>query len=233
MRVSPGNEKGREGGKMILSRGRGYVFVHIPKTGGTALALALEGRAMKDDILLGDTPKALKRRHRVRGVQSRGRLWKHSTLADIDGLVSGEDLEGLFAFTLVRNPWDRMVSYYHWLRVQQFPHIAVAKAKRMSFQDFATDRGILASMRAAPASHYMTRADGVEHCAAYIRLEHLAQDAAPLWDHLGFRLDLGVENASDRTRDYRGYYSESSAAAVGAAMAADVARFSYGFDPGG
>ena len=47
---------------MILSLGRKYVFVHIPKTGGTSLALALEGRAMKDDIMLGDTPKARKRR---------------------------------------------------------------------------------------------------------------------------------------------------------------------------
>ena len=44
---------------MILSRGRKYIFIHIPKTGGTSLALALEARAMKDDIMLGDTPKAL------------------------------------------------------------------------------------------------------------------------------------------------------------------------------
>lgn len=233
MRASPGNEKGRKGGNVILSRGRAYVFVHIPKTGGTAMALALEGRAMKDDILLGDTPKARRRRHRVKGMQSRGRLWKHSTLADIDGLVTPEEMAGLFAFTLVRNPWDRMVSYYHWLRGQSFRHIAVVKAQRMSFEDFATDRAILASLRASPAASYMTRADGVEQCAAYIRLEHVAEDAAPLWDHLGFRLELPVENVSDRARDYRGYYSESSAAAVGAACAEDVARFSYAFDPGG
>jgi len=32
---------------MIISPGRRFVFVHIPKTGGTALTLALEGRAMK------------------------------------------------------------------------------------------------------------------------------------------------------------------------------------------
>ena len=44
---------------MIISPGRGYVFVHAPKTGGTAMALALEARAMADDILIGDTPKAL------------------------------------------------------------------------------------------------------------------------------------------------------------------------------
>ncbi|MFV2003185.1 MAG: Type II secretory pathway, pullulanase PulA, partial [Paracoccaceae bacterium] len=30
---------------MILSRARRYLFIHIPKTGGTALALALEARA--------------------------------------------------------------------------------------------------------------------------------------------------------------------------------------------
>ena len=49
---------------MIVSRGRGYVFVHIPKTGGTAMALALEARAMPDDLLVGDTPKATRRRGR-------------------------------------------------------------------------------------------------------------------------------------------------------------------------
>jgi hypothetical protein len=108
---------------MILSTGRRYVFVHIPKTGGTALALALEALTMRDDVMLGDTPKALNRRRRVQDMETKGRLWKHSTLADIDGLVSPEVLDGLFAFTLVRNPWDRAVSYYHWLRAQHFDHV--------------------------------------------------------------------------------------------------------------
>ena len=55
---------------MILSRGRRFIFIHIPKTGGTALTLALEARAMKDDILIGDTPKARARKARLRGVKS-------------------------------------------------------------------------------------------------------------------------------------------------------------------
>jgi len=87
---------------MILSTGRNYVFVHIPKTGGTSLALALEARAMKDDIMLGDTPKAKQRRHRVQGITTKGRLWKHSTLSDIDGLVPDAVLDGLFAFKIGR-----------------------------------------------------------------------------------------------------------------------------------
>ena len=83
---------------MIISHGRRYIFVHAPKTGGTALALALEARAMKDDILIGDTPKARQRRRRLKGVESSGRLWKHSRLADIYGLVGQEDWRVYMSF---------------------------------------------------------------------------------------------------------------------------------------
>lgn len=213
---------------MILSLGRRYVFIHAPKTGGTAMALALEGRAMKDDIMLGDTPKARKRRHKVKDAQTRGRLWKHSTLADINELVPS--LDGLFAFTLVRNPWDRMVSYYHWLKDQRFDHPAVALAQQMPFAEFACAGQVRASMQASPARMYMTDAAGVERCNLYIRLEALDRDAAPLWDHLGFRLDIPHANASDRAADYRSYYTDAARAAVAEACAEDIDRFGYSYD---
>jgi hypothetical protein len=213
---------------MILSPGRKYVFVHAPKTGGTALALALEGRAMKDDIMLGDTPKARKRRRRLKDVTTAGRLWKHSTLADIDGLVP--TLEGLFAFTLVRNPWDRMVSYYHWLKGQSFDHPAVALAGRLPFQAFVQAGPVRAAMRANPARHYMTDAGGLERCNAYIRIEAVEVDAAPLWDHLGFALTLPHVNRSDREADFRPYYSDAARAAVAEACAEDIDRFAYRFE---
>ena len=100
------------------------------------MALALEARAMKDDVMLGDTPKAVQRRRRLKDVQTRGRLWKHATLADLDGLVTPQMLSDLFVFTMVRNPWDRVVSYYHWLRDQGFDHPAVLLAQNLSFEDF-------------------------------------------------------------------------------------------------
>lgn len=219
---------------MILSRGRGYLFVHIPKTGGTALALALEARAMADDILVGDTPKARWRRGRLKGVRTAGRLWKHSRLADLPGLVEEEEMRRLFVFTLVRNPWDRAVSYYHWLRAQSFAHPAVARAQSLSFRAFLAEPTTSASLAAHPYGSYVTLPSGVEHCGAFVRLERLAEDLGPVEARLGFPIASAMPrvNESARPRDWRPLYDPESAERVARLCAMDIARFGYRFDPG-
>lgn len=215
---------------MILSRGRQFIFVHIPKTGGTALTLALEDRAKKDDILIGDTPKARARRGRLHGVKAAGRLWKHSTLADIAGLATEHEITTFFTVTLVRNPWDRVVSYYHWLRDQSFAHPAVGLAKTHDFSGFLNHGQTQTALRLWPYSAYMRDALGVERASLFARLEHLDQDLAPFEAHLGFRLTpLARINTSDRARDWRGFYSDADAALVADISAEDIARFGYQF----
>ena len=194
------------------------------------MALALEARAMKDDLMLGDTPKARKRRRKLANAQTRGRLWKHSTLADIDGLIEPEELDELFCFTMVRNPWDRMVSYYHWLKDQKFDHPAVALAARLPFDTFVQHPQTTRSLRANPAVSYLTDALGQNRSNAFVRLEHLETDLIPLEAHLGFKLTLPRANSSERETDWRQYYSKPAQKAVEDACAEDISRFGYGFD---
>ncbi len=208
---------------MIISPGRRYIFVHIPKTGGTSLALALEDRAMKDDILIGDTPKAQRRKRRLQEINAPGRVWKHATLADIEGVVP---LDDKLVFTLVRNPWDRVVSYYHWLKDQNFSHPAVALAKQQSFTDFVCAPATQSALRANPYGHYVTGAAA----PVFVRIEHFAADIAPVVAHLGFDLELPRVNASDRARDWTRYYCERSKAIIAEVCAEDIERFGYTFE---
>ncbi|MBV7378162.1 sulfotransferase family 2 domain-containing protein [Maritimibacter dapengensis] len=217
---------------MILSRGRRYIFVHAPKTGGTSLALMLEAKAMKDDILVGDTPKAVKRRGRVRDAKTSGRLWKHSQLSDLHGLATQVEMEDFFVFTMVRNPWDRMVSYYHWLREQCFDHPAVGVAKANDFETFARNELVLQGLKQNPYARYVSDGGGIERGDHFVRLEHFGEDLELVEARIGTKLGpLAHENASNRREDFRSYYSDASSEAVAAACAVDIERFGYTFDP--
>lgn len=179
---------------------------------------------MKDDILIGDTPKALRRRKRVEKLDGPGRLWKHARFQDIDGMDGLP--EPAFVFTLVRNPWDRMVSLYHWARAQHFDHPMVHAAKSHTFDDFLTLPDIQTALRNDTAETYVTDRAGQLRCDAFIRLEHLGTDLAPLEKHLGFRIDMPHANASTHP-PAADLYDKQSAALIADIFAPDIARFGY------
>lgn len=82
----------------------GCIFIHIPKTGGTSISAAL---AQLDEYL------------RLDGVSPKFDLPTRPHYKHAKGLVYFEDLErdiwdNAFKFCVVRNPFEQMVSSYHW-----------------------------------------------------------------------------------------------------------------------
>lgn len=89
---------------MIFSVPERYIFIHIPKTAGTSLS-----HAMKNCNKCSVTPFTCKDAEGVIHTMT-----THSTARDISRAVGRELFEKYLSFSVVRNPWDRLVSFYYF-----------------------------------------------------------------------------------------------------------------------
>ena len=87
-------------------------------------------------------------------------------MADIAGLATDAEIAAFFTVTLVRNPWDRAVSYYHWLRAQSFAHPAVGLAKATTFSGYLAHPQTRTSFRLWPAAAYLRDRSDIEDWVA-------------------------------------------------------------------
>jgi len=104
------------------------LFVHVPKTAGQSVEqffmdrLGLDWDRDRAEVMLGDNP------HRDRGTEKLAHLSAAEYVED--GFVSAEEFSGLFTFSFVRNPYERLVSEY--LYRNYFSH--------RNFRDFVLHR---------------------------------------------------------------------------------------------
>jgi hypothetical protein len=101
------------GSSMIICTSRKFIFVHINKTAGTSITEALAPSLQWNDIVLGATPigQALDE-----PFKDRFNLYKHSTARDIRAVVGADVWSEFTTFAVVRDPVDRTVSFYRYLK---------------------------------------------------------------------------------------------------------------------
>jgi hypothetical protein len=109
---------------MIISHEKKFIFVHIPKTGGTSISHCLKRYASYN--VSGE--------YRLKGKKIlHPSLKKHAQASQIKKYVSKKVWDSYFKFALVRNPWDLFVSLYFWLK----PRSEILKKKL--FKQFLVD----------------------------------------------------------------------------------------------
>ena len=116
---------------MVIDDKRKVIFVHIPKCGGISVERSIHKALGGNDIFnIGKIIKIPKRSH----VKSCKGLGLHSTMKDYRRYYEGRFPE-FYKFSIVRNPWRRMVSHYEYL---VFPgwNKKVDENNRMKFSDF-------------------------------------------------------------------------------------------------
>jgi len=187
---------------------RGCIFIHIPKTGGTSVAVALFGTDSRH-VPIAEYIQANPRKARR-----------------------------YFKFTIVRNPYDRLVSSFHFLKqggLHQWDR-RWAEENLTEYPDFRTFvREWLTVENAASWAHFVPQYQFVTDsrgtvCMDFIgRYESLAADFAQVAARLGKDVSLPWENQG-RHEHYATYYDDETRRLVASVYAKDLELFGYGFD---
>lgn len=205
------------------------VFLWLPKTAGFSLFWMLAPQGCR----LHNRPHRVRNSFTNEGFVSFGH-YSYAALLD-RGVVQADFDARALKFCVVRNPYDRAVSLYSYLRgLGRIP-------PNEDFDGFARR---LRQGRHHPVGRYNVR--GLNLCSPQTAWLHRSDgsfipDLVGRFEDLGtFRLELGERldiefdelpnvNSSKRATDYRSYYDSSSRADVAAAYADDLAAFDYEF----
>ncbi len=208
------------------------VFVHIPKTGGTSIehALGMRGRHGRED-----------RRKLIGPIVSEdlyaegflSNFLQHLTVREIRRVAPADRLDGYLTFSVVRNPWDRLVSAYFR---PDGDLLAQARAQGVELEGLSFDEFVEASMvvqhaHLRPQHEYLTDPTGRLLVDVVGRFETLGDSFRYVCGRLGVRRRLPVRYTSPArpSRDHRPHYTPRTRTLVARRYARDLEIFGYSF----
>ncbi len=211
---------------MIISRSKRFLFVHIQKTAGRSFEAVLKEHIPDLENFMGTHDHAVWAKERL------SRNWNE-----------------YYKVAFVRNPWDRLVSWYTMIQ---------ERGKPTWYKRF-TGKGKYSRMRQYVFENSKTFEDFLFNCVdiiedtdgrksfAYNQLDYITDgDGSILVDFIGkfenlnkdtqtvFQ-NLGLENAalphknSSNHKNYRSYYTEETKELVAGRFARDIDFFGYKF----
>ena len=202
----------------MISFQKRFLFVHIPKTAGNSIQSILRDYSEDELVALRKEQDGIERF----GLRNPNyKIRKHSRLSEYRDALGDERFRSLYKFTCVRNPWDRMVSYY--FTPTQPPE--TWKTKKF--------RGIIS--KAVSVTDYLRLNEGEEdpftNVDYIMRFENLADDFRAVCNQLGISpATLPQYNRSNRREHYSKYYDNELREFVRQRFAAEIERFGYTFE---
>jgi hypothetical protein len=201
----------------MISFQKRFLFVHIPKTAGNSIQTILRHYSEDEIVALRADQDGIERfglrnpNHKIK---------KHSTLAEYRAALGEARFRDLYKFTCVRNPWDRMVSYYFgtaqlvetWDR-KEFRKLIL---RTLSVRDYLQlDKG---------------EADSFGNVDYIMRFENLADDFGAVCASIAIPdAPLPQYNRSNREH-YSKYYDAELCELIRKRFAPEIERFSYAFE---
>jgi hypothetical protein len=201
----------------MISFQKRFLFVHIPKTAGNSIQTILRHYSEDEIVALRADQDGIERF----GLRNPNyKIKKHSTLAEYRAALGEARFRDLYKFTCVRNPWDRMVSYY-------FGTTSLVEAwDRKEFKKLI--------LKAVSVTDYLRldkgESDPFGNVDYVMRFENLTDDFRTVSAKLGIPVTrLPLYNRSNREH-YSKDYDTDLRELIRKRFAPEIDRFGYAFE---
>lgn len=209
------------------------VFIHIPKTGGSSISRVFRSGILRSSILSGDYRNYFNsglRKGRIEKLRRanpdrkaglpRQTLMQHFTAHDVREALGSSMYEEARRFCVVRNPWDRLVSFYEYGRQRG----GLMETEGLSFKEWFISRPITPQL--LPYIRINASIDTEISC---LRFERLDAECGEYLTGLGLRWKTDVHEKKTTRGDYRLYYTDEMAEALYYECREDIDYFGYQF----
>ncbi len=200
---------------MIVSHEYQFIFIGVPRTGTYTIRLLLDAYSPHSLMPAAqDFTLPMGHEHRV----------DHATVTELRAHLGDEVWQTYYKFSFVRNPWDRVVSWFH---------SAFFKRKDLDFTEWLTTGGLdhpdYGLNHIAPAAHFLLNRSGELDVNFVGRFENYEADLRHIFEKLDIPiLQIPKINFSQRP-DYRELYTPETREVVAQFFADDIRLFNYSF----
>ena len=223
---------------MIISHKKKFVFIHIPKTGGTSVNEIIAGKAdVFNPSLKGHAPKQLQS-FKDNGVWPLFKHWKisedltqHASVSKVHSYFKEVDWKwnDYFKFTVVRNPYSWAVSTYFYFQqkiktgniVPINQEKVLAQFGNKSFREFVMANSHSYMHRIIPKNG--ARVDFA------VRLEHFQKDFNVVCDRIGVPPQQLPHANKSKHQQYTEYYDDETREVIAKKCKKELEFFGYEF----
>lgn len=206
---------------MALINQQGFIFIHIYKCAGRTIRNIIYNETPVQELNMGHATAQQIRNHCFS--QSGGEwFWNNA-----------------FKFSFIRNPFDWVVSIYHFIK-ENPEHENYSQVKDFTFDQFVEWNAYMVKGGVENSTGSFNTLSGFlcdDNGAGKLivdfvgRMENIDEDLKTVCNHTGIKLpnDLPKLNKSKRESDYRKYYSEHTRNIVADVYYNDLNKFNYSF----
>jgi len=205
---------------MICSNRHKFIFVHVPKTGGTSIRSVLGSLDRKDAMTI-KLPFLTKKKMLLN---------EHLTALEIKNIVLPSVWDTTFKFAFVRNPWSVMLSHYLYFKTNPGGSVLAKKAKSLSFNQYIDWYFNFDGLhRFKNGFSDFLRISGKDALDFIGKQEFMDKDFSKVCDLLNIaKIKLPRKNVT-KHKHYRVYYDSNSIKIVKRAFERDNYVFQYTF----